>query len=118
MPGEVNTTDAASVDRFFASQLSALAGQMTSGSRGWLAASSWLSVKTTRCVAWPLKYFMTELRNWFMSRSASFTTVASARTGCRKAPSHWLSKPAPPSPTERLIHSLSPKSSAIAIFHG
>ena len=31
MPGEVNTTDAASVDRFLASQLSALPGQITSG---------------------------------------------------------------------------------------
>ena len=53
-----------------------------------------------------------------MSRSPSFTMVASARTGCRKTPSHWLSKPAPPSPTDLLIQSLSPQSSAMLIFHG
>ena len=47
MPGAVNTSAAASVDRFCEAKLSALPGQICSGSRALpfeAASSSWLSV--------------------------------------------------------------------------
>jgi hypothetical protein len=53
-----------------------------------------------------------------MSRDWSFDASIAVRTGNANAPSHCVSKPAPPAPVVRVIHSLSPRSSAIISLPG
>ena len=53
-----------------------------------------------------------------MSRDASLDASIAVRTGNANEPSHCVSKPAPPAPVGRVIHSLSPRSSAIISLLG
>ena len=53
-----------------------------------------------------------------MSRDESLDASMAARTGYANAPSHCVSNPAPPAPVVFVIHSFSPRSSAIISLPG